>query len=206
MMAFAFKKLGVREKTLLFILAMVILNWLFYFGIYAPQQMQLTELAEELQANQSKISVIEAFIAKHPDIAAYDAELDGQWRAVSKSLPEEPAISEVLGDLEKIAQESKMQLVSMQPSQEAADKKEQKRYQEMVLKLKVKGTYFQLLDFLKNMEGMERFVTVQSITSRSTNGVLESDLSVVVYCYGNKQKAKSAEKTNPAKSTASNSK
>lgn len=204
-MTFAFKKLGVREKTLLFILAMILLNLLFYFGIYAPQQMQMTELAEELQTNQSKISVIEAFIAKHPDIAAYDAALDEQWRIVSKSFPEEPAISEVLGALEKISQESQMQLVAMQPSQEAADQKEPKRYQEIVLKLKVKGTYFQLLDFLKNMESMERFATVQSITSRSTNGVLESELSVVVYCYGNKQKAKSAEETSPAKSTASNS-
>lgn len=205
-MGTAFKKLGVKEKTLVFVLGLVLLSLLFYFGLYMPQQMWLTELENELETSRNKIDVIEAFIAKHPDIASYDTALDEQLRLVNKKIPEEPRMSELLKDLEEISKLSQIQLVSMQPSQESSEKKEKKRYQELKLNLKVRGTYFQLLDFLKNMEGMERFSAVQSITSHSTNGTLESDLSVVVYCYGNNQKAKSAEKTNTAKSTASDSK
>ena len=103
-------KLELKYKLTLFSLILIILNIIFYFFIYSPQSEEICTLNNQLELEQQQIKVIEDFINNHPDINAYDNELNSKLDKINKMIPENPDVSLFIDEISKIAIQSSIQI------------------------------------------------------------------------------------------------
>lgn len=185
------KKLFVRHKILLGIAGILTVIVVFYYSILIPQQAKISQITAVLQSERRLVGVIEAFAGAHPDIGQYEQELNAALATVNQLLPDQPKISEFIVAVEQAARASGLELQQIKPLQPV----QKAGYREIPLELTVQGTYFPTLNFLKKLEGLERFNSVVSMTVRAQPDHLTSDLRIMIYCYGEPQQTAIAEQT-----------
>ena len=110
-------KLELKYKLTLFSLILIILNIIFYFFIYSPQSEEICTLNNQLELEQQQIKVIEDFISNHPDINAYDNELNSKLDKINKMIPENPDVSLFIDEISKIAIQSSIQINNITPGE-----------------------------------------------------------------------------------------
>lgn len=191
-------KLELKYKLTLFTLMLIVLNIIFYFFIYSPQREEICTLNNQLELQQQQIKVVEDFISKHPDITAYDSELNSKLDKINKMIPENPDVSLFIDEISKLAIQSSIQINNITPG-ELVDKN---NYREFKIVLKISGDYFDLLKFLQALNGLDRLTSVSTIQTSAKGNIVESDLALVVYCYGS-SKDPAGEKAKATKSSAS---
>nr|WP_173812524.1 type 4a pilus biogenesis protein PilO [Dendrosporobacter quercicolus]NSL46693.1 type 4a pilus biogenesis protein PilO [Dendrosporobacter quercicolus DSM 1736]SDL60571.1 type IV pilus assembly protein PilO [Dendrosporobacter quercicolus] len=188
-MIFRLKKLFVHHKILLGIAGILALFVVFYYSILIPQQTKISQLTAVLQSEQRRVGVIEAFAGAHPDISQYEQELNAKLATVNLLLPDQPKISEFIVTVEQAARASGLELQQIKPLQPV----KKTGYREIPLELTVQGTYFPTLDFLKKLEGLERFNSVVNMTVQAQTDQLTSDLRINIYYYDEPQPPEIAE-------------
>lgn len=191
-------KLELKYKLTLFSLILIILNIIFYFFIYSPQSEEICTLNNQLELEQQQIKVIEDFISNHPDINAYDNELNSKLDKINKMIPENPDVSLFIDEISKIAIQSSIQISNITPG-ELVDKN---NYREFRIALKISGDYFDFLKFLQALNRLDRLTSISTIQASAKGNIVESDLALVVYCYGS-SKDSSGENAKATKSSAS---
>jgi len=174
------KKLEIKHKIILFGAGIAAVIVVFYLYLWLPQTERIAALTAQYQTERQRVQTIEAFANAHPDIGAYETELNNKLAQVDKMLPNNAEISEFIIEAENIAKISGVQLLRIKPAP-AVNKN---GYREIPLEMVVKGNYFQTLSFLKKLEEITRFNSVLNLATQSKNGDLESKLSVVIYSYG----------------------
>nr|WP_255319476.1 type 4a pilus biogenesis protein PilO [Dendrosporobacter quercicolus] len=142
-----------------------------------------------MQSEQRRVGVIEAFAGAHPDISQYEQELNAKLATVNLLLPDQPKISEFIVTVEQAARASGLELQQIKPLQPV----KKTGYREIPLELTVQGTYFPTLDFLKKLEGLERFNSVVNMTVQAQTDQLTSDLRINIYYYDEPQPPEIAE-------------
>ena len=191
-------KLELKYKLTLFACIVLFMNIAFYFYLYTPQREEIIELNHQLSLQEQQIKVVESFIDKHPDITAYDKELSAKLNKIDKMMPENPDVSGFIDEISKLADKSSVKITNISPGK-FVDKS---NYRELAIELKISGDYFSILNFLKELDGLDRLTSVATVKTLAKGEVIESDLAVLVYCYGN-SKAASSENAKAPKTTAS---
>lgn len=188
-MLFLQKNPAGRYKILLFIAGIIAIIVVFYYSILVPQRMHIRQLTDALQAERRQVRKIEAFAGAHADIGLYQQETDAKLATVTRLLPDQPEISEFMLAVEQAAKAGGLELQQIKPEQF----ENKAGYRELPLEVTVQGTYFQTLDFLKRLEGLERFNSIVHMTVKSQSGNLTSKFRIMIYCYGTTQPATSGE-------------
>lgn len=178
-MVFSIDKLQLqfKHKAVLVLIVILLAVWAVTSSVFLPQREELAALGEQHRMEQHQVQIIKAYAINHPDIDTHLAELDNRWALISKALPDNPGISEFLIELEAAANQSGVALVQVKPTQPV----NKEGYQETQLEVLIRGSFFQVLNFVKQMEEGSRFSVITNITVHSQQGVLESKLAVQIY-------------------------
>ena len=167
---------------------LLILTMFFAFLIYMQFIMPLRDdtakvEAQLLQAN-TRLAAIQTFAAQNKD---YDVFLNIQTLKVEetkKKLPDTVAIPELVAEYSKLAMVNNVVLESLKPPTEI--KQEKGGAFDVPLKLSLSGDYFNLVEFLQQVEKGTRFTTIQSVDfSSDGKGSLKMNADFVVYALKN---------------------
>ncbi|WP_378956333.1 type 4a pilus biogenesis protein PilO [Pelosinus sp. sgz500959] len=187
----SWKKIQVKHKISFFVIASVLMIYLFYDFLLLPQWTRRDELKTQQNLEQQQVQVVQSFVLAHPNAEQYLTELDRKITQVDMMLPDTPDISRFLLDIEQLSQESGVQLGYFKPGKIIT----KEGYQEIDIEFSVSGNYMQTMNFLNKAENGLRFINVTSIGIRMEKNTLESKLTAKIYSYGV-----------PAVSTANNDK
>ena len=192
----------ISANTRYFIL--LILTSFFAFLLFVQFIMPLREDTGKvenqlLQAN-TRLAAIQTFADQNKD---YDAFLKIQTLKVEetkKKLPDTVTIPELVAEYSKLAMVNKVTLESLKPPTEV--KQDKSGAFAVPLKLTLSGDYFNLVEFLQQVEKGTRFATIQSVDfSSDGKGTLKMNADFVVYALKN-AKQQSATAKIPAVQTS----
>lgn len=176
-MVFSLKKLRLEHKLFIFCIAALAVGLLGTWLVFLPQWRRLEQINAEYRRELQQVQVVEAFVRDHPDIDQYLIQLDQRQAAINKMLPEKPAISDYLAQLEAAAKLSGVKLVQVKPAK-TVDKKS---YQETPLEVVTNGTFFQTLNFVKTLDEGQRLTIINNISLHERQGTLENKLAVKIF-------------------------
>ncbi len=170
-------KLPDQYKILLFILFLFSGALLFYLGVLQPQQMQISELTQQVSTEKKKVELINKFAITYPNVERHIAALESQALQTDRMLPDYPEIQEFLLQIEAIAKASGVNLLHIQPGTSSYVG----GHGEFPIEITTQGNFFQTITFLKKLEDCPRFNSVVRLSLQSQAGFLESNLVVVTY-------------------------
>ena len=191
----------ISANTRYFIL--LILTSFFAFLLFVQFIMPLREDTAKvenqlLQAN-TRLAAIQTFADQNKD---YDAFLKIQTLKVEetkKKLPDTVSIPELVAEYSKLAMVNNVVLDSLKPP---AEIKQDKGAFAVPLKISLSGDYFNLVEFLQQIEKGTRFASIQSVDFASDGkGSLRMNADFVVYALKN-AKQQSATAKIPAVQTS----
>lgn len=162
---------------------------LFYWFVYLPQRAQIEKLTLEANIGQAKIAEIERFLNAHPDLAAYERETRAKLEMLAKKLPDDHEISAFVAQAQQAANDSGVILVRVAPGQANA----RGAYTETPLLVEFRGNYVQTLEFIRKLERIERFNSIDRMELKSQEGSLGGKFMMLVYAFQDRQLAEKEE-------------
>lgn len=153
---------------------------LFWWSVWQPQQQRQAVLESRCRQAEERNRQITMFAESHTDEMQYLQELDQRNGQAAILLPEQADIAGFLLELERSARDSGVQIAQVKPGTPTA----RNGYREITVEVQAKGTYFSLLDFVRRVEGANRFAAVNKAAVQSQNGTLASKLVLHIYCFG----------------------
>lgn len=177
-----------KHKVILFITSTLLVILLFYFLWLVPQTQRIGDLSNQVGFEKQRNGQIESFALAHPNSDEYLLEVDQKVFTVNQLLPNELDVSDFLVQLNQTAITSGVRLVQIKPAQPV----NKSGYREIPVEILIRGSYFQTLNFLTKFDNVPRFAMINNISTQSRQNILESKLSVSIYCYGVTQTQNSA--------------
>lgn len=151
---------------------------LLYFGAIRPLNYDVAALKMKILAANTKVAQLQTFADQTPD---YDALLKIQKLKLAqaqKKIPDKISVPELVGEYQKLSEANSIALISLEP----------KKYIKagtavgLPLEMKLSGNYFNLINFLQQVENADRFVTLQSVKfSAQKDDTLELTAQFIVY-------------------------
>ena len=155
--------------------------WILAAFYFFPHE-QWKEEAEQAYAEQAKeeqeIVGIENFMNAHRDMEEFSRETAMHQEMVLKALPEDMEQGAFLEFLQRLAIGHQIELLGVFPG-----KSSQEKDGVMVLPVQVKMncSYFQLLDFLRELQEGERFLQVRNARIHSDGRRLTCQLDLAIF-------------------------
>lgn len=179
-------KLEDKHKIFLFIVALLGLLSTSYYSVIMPQMEDVARLQNQYESERQRVQILETFALNHPDINKYVKELNAKAEAVDKSLPNDLEVARFLVEIESVSKAAGgVQLAQIKPAQ-AINKN---GYREIPIEILVRGTFTQMLNFLKKLEETQRFHSIANMSIQSQKNILESKITVLIFSYGIVQNA-----------------
>lgn len=152
----------------------------FYNYIYRLQQIEIFELGNIKQENEQKVRRIEDFTIQHPDISEYEQEIKQKIESANKRLPSQNDLSNFLMDIRKISEEAQVELIFIKPKNTI----HKDNYRYLLLDIEIKGDYSKILLFLKKLESLARFNTINKMVIKTVENSLITEIELNLYTYG----------------------
>jgi Tfp pilus assembly protein PilO len=169
----------VKHKVLLISLGFILVCSAAYFGAIRPQRMAITTMKAQYQTERQRVKAITDYVRTNPDPDQHLADVHSKVAVVDRMLPNTGDIGAFLLQLQAAAKQSNVQLSQVRPGQAS----NMNNLGNIPVELKIKGSYFQVLDFLRLLENETRFVKIISINLHAQGDLLESKLALLVYSY-----------------------
>lgn len=147
-----------RQKTLLSILAAVLLVILAFVFLLRPQMTEADEVRQEIEDTRAQQAQLESQIVRLEDVRARSPEIEALVAAADTLIPrDDPALPAAVRQLQMAANDSGAQLVSVAMSRPAVteatnDVAVPPGLATIATSVTVSGGYFQLVDFLRRVE------------------------------------------------------
>jgi type IV pilus assembly protein PilO len=162
----------------LVLVVIVVLSIGFIYFVYKPQQMEIQFKKVVLEDEKAKIIGIENFINEHRDMKAYIEKINEKEIVVDEKLPEKENLSKFLSEAQTSAVQNKLNIKGIKPE----SIRQQPGFIEIPISISLRGTYFQLIDFLQSIENAKRFVRVKNVEVHAEEDMLELKCLLIIYC------------------------
>ncbi len=171
------KKPDDKSLFLLVCIICALIIVVFFSFIHEPLLQETAELNAEKELLIRQIIDIENFSNKHQDIRKYSAEVSRQQETADRALPDVLMESQVIQLLQQHAIKHHIQILSISPRQ----RKEETGLTVLPLQLKLDSNYFQLLDFLRDIQETGRFIKISHLEVHNQEDRLLFTLEASVY-------------------------
>ena len=160
-----------------------ILCCVIYVKLILPISNDRVTMANKLTMANTRLAALQTFAGQNQD---YDSLLKIQnmkVAAAKKKIPDIVAVPELVGEYNKIAEQAKVNLISVKPDKGIKEK----NYFKLPITVTIEGDYFRLITFLQQVDNGDRFVTLEStkFSSSKAGNNLTMDARFVVYCLQN---------------------
>ncbi len=198
-------KISINTKYLLMMIFAVFFAFLISMQFIMPLRDDTNKTETQLLQANSRLAAIQTFAAQNSN---YDAFLKLQTlklEETKKKIPDMVTVPELLAEYSQLAQVNKITLESLKPP--ASIKQSNGGAFAFPLKLTLSGDYFNLVEFLQQVEKGARFTTLQSVDfSSDGKGTLKMNADFVVYSLKNPKPASNNAKAPVAKAVAAKTK
>jgi Tfp pilus assembly protein PilO len=158
---------AVKRNPLIVIgVGFLVIVLLWYFLLYAPLGDDLSSAQAQTSEEQKKTDGLQADLARLQAQAKNSTQQAALLRKLDAAVPEQPDLAEFIIQANDIADQSGISFLSIAPSPPAAGT----GASVINLTISINGSFFQLQDYLRLLEKLERLVIVDGITiSASTS-------------------------------------
>jgi type IV pilus assembly protein PilO len=181
-------RLGRRHLLMLSATVTALGLMLWYFNLYTPTTLRLTELEASVQGLESQVALGRAARANLPELRAEIARLEAERDRFLVQLPLQSEVAELLDYLREASNATGVTLNALQHTGSGTQSVEGVR--PLGFSLSTQGTYHQTITFLERLETLPRFARVQRVglsTNESSSDPLLSanyDFTVFVFAGG----------------------
>jgi Tfp pilus assembly protein PilO len=155
-----------RNQLLIGGAALLAIVLLWYFVLYAPLGDDLSSAQAQVSTEQKTTDDLEAKLAQLESQAKNSTEQQALLRRLDAAVPAQPDLAEFIIQANDIADQSGISFLSIAPSPPAAGT----GVSVIGLTMSIQGSFFQLQDYLRLLEKLERLVIVNGITIASSTG------------------------------------
>jgi len=142
----------------------VVLLW--YFVIYAPLGDDLSSAQAQTSEEQKKTDSLQADLARLQAQAKNASKQQAQLRKLDAAVPKNPDLAEFIIQANDIAESSGISFLSIAPSPPASGN----GASVINMTISISGSFFQLQDYLRQLEQLERLVIVDGISISAGGG------------------------------------
>lgn len=167
-----------RNVIIAIVAAMLAVVALWYFFLYAPLGDDLDQAKADVAAAESQQTSLKATLARLQATAKNSSELTAQLNKLDAAIPEQPDEAQFIIDANRIAEDAGIDFLSVAPAPPAAGG----TASVIALDINISGSFFQVRQYLTDLEQLERLVIVDtiSITSSTSDTTAETSLSVAL--------------------------
>ena len=140
--------------------ALLVIVLLWWFLLYSPLNDDLSSAQSQRSEEEKKTDGLQADLARLQAQAKNSTQQAALLRKLDAAVPEQPDLAEFIIQANDIADQSGISFLSIAPSPPAAGT----GASVINLTISIKGSFFQLEDYLRLLEKLERLVIVDGIT------------------------------------------
>jgi Pilus assembly protein, PilO len=142
-----------RQELIIFVAAALVVAVAVYALAIRPKGGEVADAHADAQAASSQAQTLQADIKGLEAIRANAVPLQTRERAVTDLFPAGPALPDLVDGLQRVADQSGVDLTAVRPSAPAAST-EQPSLAQVAVGVNVTGTYIEVQDFLLRLENM----------------------------------------------------
>ena len=174
------KGIAPRYLVALYLVLVLALGMVVSSLLLLPQELRISALASQLQAERQKVAMVENFILAYPDADKRLFELQQSLARVETALPGSLDVSVFMSQLQRDAAATGVRLTNIKPSVLV----DRAGYREMPIEVSFEGNYHTTLAFLKKLEDGERFSLPTGFLIQRKQDKLTTRLNLQIFCYG----------------------
>ena len=149
----------------------------FLFAVHLPLREELALAREESAICGAEILEIENFMNENGDMKVYEAEALKKKELADRALPDMVNESALVAFINGCAASRNLSLLSAIPGRQAADR----GISVIPIQIKLRCDYFQLMDFLGDIDGSGRYLEVGNLSVKGVDGELECKMDIIAY-------------------------
>ena len=156
-----------RNQILIGVAALLAIVLVWYFVLYAPLGDDLDSAQAQKTEEQKKTDSLQADLARLQSQQKNGTQQQALLRKLDAAVPEQPDLAEFIIQANEIADQSGISFLSIAPTPPAAGTG---GASVIALTISIQGSFFQLQDYLRLLEKLERLVIVDSLTISASGG------------------------------------
>jgi type IV pilus assembly protein PilO len=156
-------KIGPREQLILLTLGLFVLFAAIAALLVWPQYQKQQSLDDQIAAAETQLQTSKTLLAQRQQIKNRTAATDAQWLALATLVPENPDLPSLIIEIQDVAFASGVQINSITPGEPAGSA--DNSYVVVPLQVGIAGTWADTVDFLKNLNKLNRGIREVNYTS-----------------------------------------
>ncbi len=156
-------KIGPREQLILVVVGLFVLFAALAVLLVWPQYQKQQTLDEQIAAAETQLQTSKTLLAQRQQIKNRTAATDAQWLNLATLVPESPDLPSLIIEIQDVAFASGVQINAITPS--APTQSADKSYVTIPLQVGIVGTWADTVDYLKNLNALNRGLREVSYTS-----------------------------------------
>jgi Tfp pilus assembly protein PilO len=156
-------KIGPREQLILVIIGLFVLFVAIAALIVWPQYQKQQSLDSQIAAAETQLQTSKTLLAQRQQIKNRTAATDAQWLALASLVPENPDLPSLIIEIQDVAFASGVQINAITPGEPVGSA--DNSYVAVPLQVGIVGTWADTVDFLKNLNKLNRGIREVNYTS-----------------------------------------
>jgi Tfp pilus assembly protein PilO len=156
-------KIGPREQLILVIVGLIVLFAAIAALLVWPQYQKQKSLDAQIAAAETQLQTSKTLLAQRQQIKNRTAATDAQWLQLATLVPENPDLPSLIIEIQDVAFASGVQINAMTPAAPTASP--DNTYIIVPLQVGIVGTWADTIDFLKNLNKLNRGIREVNYTS-----------------------------------------
>lgn len=152
-----------KRGTLIGLIAgFVVLALLWWFVLWSPTSKDLEDTQQQTESAEREQGSLRATLARLQSLARNAPQQEATLRRLEAAVPDSPDLAAFIIAANRIATEAGIEFLSIAPSPPATDPASGGT-STIKLEISIRGGFFQVLEYLNRLEGLERIVVVDTI-------------------------------------------
>ena len=169
-------------RILILVGTLIVLAGIFIPFVYMPKTEQISKTQASIEDLNGKLDRAKIQRKKLPKVREEKKQVDMQFEAALRLLPNEMEIPELLTEITKLAVDSNLDVPTFRPQ----NIRKKGFYAEVPISLKIKGTYHNVALFFEKVGNMERIMNIQNVTmkpEKERSTVLNVTCNAITYTF-----------------------
>ncbi len=155
------------RNVLIAVLVAILVVGLWWFLFWRGSSTRLGDIEAELQTAVQEQDTLDTRIARLQELRNQQGQFDAAVAEISVSIPADPSEAALLESIRALARESGLDIVALSAIPPAPSTLSEELF-EIALNLGVEGEYFRTLQFLFDLEDLDRLIRIDQIAISAT--------------------------------------
>ncbi len=152
-------KIVAKKQILILVGILVLMLVAFFMLVWKPQSERIADLGNRRTAEEAKVQTAKTTLAMLEEKKKSAASVEADLVRIKKQMPTDAELPDLINQLQDIADDAGVGLVSIKPGTLAA----KGDFSELQVNLTVEGSYVSLIDFLRRVETAQRMFKTSTI-------------------------------------------